>query len=334
MKKVLPNTMKVVRMYENGAPLKVDEVEIPKVGNGQVLVKMAASPINPSDLSMLKGTFNVKPSYPFVPGIEGSGVVVAAGKGLIPAIRNGKRVACSPIPNESGTWAEYMLTDATRCVPIPKNVPIEQGAMMIVNPMTAMGFIDAVKQGKHKAFVNNAATSALAQMIGGLAKEEDIPMINIVRRPEQIELLKSRGEQYVLCSSSEQFVEELKELAEQLDATLFFDAIGGKHTKTLIEAAPFGSNIKLYSNLSGEEFCINSRTILQNEITIDGFSLGNFTSTKSILQLLQISKKIGKLMPTIFKSTIRKEFALEEINEAIEFYKSDMSAGKVLLKMR
>ena len=325
--------MKVVRQYEAGAKLVVEEVEIPKVKKGQVLVKMTAAPINPSDLSMLNGTFNVQPNYPYVPGIEGSGVVVVAGAGIIPAIRKGKCVACSPIPHKDGTWAEYMVTDATRCVPIPKNVSLEQGAMMIVNPMTAMGFLDAVKTGKHEAFVNNAAGSALARMVSGLAKLEGIPVINIVRRKEQAESLKLAGEQFVLCSADDDFVAQLKQLTEELKATLFFDAVGGRHTQQLVEAAPFGSNIKLYSNLSGEKFCVNSRTILQNEKTIDGFALGNFTVSKSILQLLQISGKVGKLMPTIFHSNIRKEFDLEGINEAIDFYKSDMSAGKVLLKM-
>lgn len=333
MENALPKTMKVVRQHKKGVKLIVDEIEVPEVGKGQVLVKMAASPINPSDLSMLNGTFNVQPNYPYVPGIEGSGVVVAAGKGIIPALRKGKKVACSPIFDHDGTWAEYMLTDATRCVPIPKNVSLEQGSMMIVNPMTAMGFIDAVKNKNHKAFVNNAAGSALGRMVSGLAKMEGIPLINIVRRKEQAEELKSSGEQYVLCSSDLNFEIELKELSEELEATLFFDAVGGDYTRQLIEAAPFGSNIKLYANLSDENFCVNSRVILQNEKRVDGFSLGNFTASKSILQLLKISGKVGKLMTTTFKSVIRKEFALEDINDAIEFYKSDMSAGKILLKM-
>ena len=333
MKNSLPKTIKVIRQYEKGGKLVVEEVEIPKVGKGQVLVKMIASPINPSDLSMLNGTFNTQPDYPFVPGIEGSGVVVAAGKGIIPAMRKGKLVACSPIPNCDGTWAEYMLTDGTRCVPIPKNVSPVQGAMMIVNPMTAMGFIDAVKSGKHKAFMNNAAGSALARMVSGLAKEKGVPLINIVRRKEQADALIAAGEKFVLCSATKDFSQQLQKLSKELNATLFFDAVGGVHTQQLIEAAPFGSNIKLYSNLSGEKFCVNSRTILQNEKVIDGFALGNFTASKSIFQLLKISKQIGKLMPTIFKSNIRKEFEMERINEAIEFYKADMSSGKVLIKL-
>src|SRR5690606_38019070 len=111
-------------------------------GPGEVLVKMHAAPINPSDLAFLKGGYGIKRPFPTVPGFEGSGTVVAAGKGLLPKLWMGKTVACAASPKYNGTWAEYMVTGAGSCVPLSKNVSLDQGAMMFVNPMTALAFFD------------------------------------------------------------------------------------------------------------------------------------------------------------------------------------------------
>ncbi len=138
--------MKSVRQLEAGGDLVIESVPIPEPGPGEVLVEMAASPINPSDLANISGGYQVQ-KWPFTPGLEGSGVVVKAGKGLLPSMRSGKRVACSPDPGGHGTWAEYMKTSAMRVVPLPGEVAMEQGAMMLVNPMTAMALLELAQQG-------------------------------------------------------------------------------------------------------------------------------------------------------------------------------------------
>ncbi len=109
---------------------------------------------------------------------------------------------------------------------------------------------DIVKRGGHAAFVNTAAASALGRMLVRLALKNNIPLINIVRRPEQAELLHSLGAKHVLVSSEADFHAQLSTLAHKLKATFFLDAIGGEFTQHLIDAAPDDSLILLYSNLS------------------------------------------------------------------------------------
>ena len=330
----IPNKMLAARQHEKNGILHVDTMDVPTPGPGEVLVRMEAAPINPSDLSMLQGTYNTKPNYPFVPGLEGCGVVVAAGSGLLPRMRLNQRVACSPMPGGHGTWAQYIVTKATRCIPLKKHVSQEQGATLLVNPMTALALMDVAKQGKHQAVVNNAAGSALGKMLIRMAQQFQIPLINVVRREEQVQELQQFGARYVLNSSLPNFDQTLKDLAHKLNATLFLDAVGGAATSSFIQASPKGSTILLYANLSEEPFQVEPRRILQENKTITGFSLGNYTAQKSIFQLLSLTGQVQKYVGNELKTQVTANYSLAEINQALEQYKSHMSQGKVLIRMQ
>src|SRR5664279_5783873 len=121
-------------------------------GPGEVLIKVAAAAVNPSDLAFLKGIYGTRKKLPVVPGFEGSGTVVAAGSGMMSRFYLGRRVAFASGEGD-GTWAEYAVTPATQCVPLPKNVTLEQGSMMMVNPLTALAFMEIIRQGRHKAII-------------------------------------------------------------------------------------------------------------------------------------------------------------------------------------
>lgn len=331
MKFNYPNTMKAVQQFEQGGKLILVELPVPRPTKGEVLVKMAASPINPSDLSFLKGTYVQKPNYPVIPGIEGSGTVVASGGGLLANMRVGKRVTCSSTQGQGGTWAEYMVTSAMKVIPLKKTIDMEQGAMLIVNPMTALAFIDIAEKGKHLALVNNAAASVLGKMLFELCLAKGLPLINIVRREEQVKQLKQMGAKYVLNSEEANFEIRLRDLAHQLKATLFFDAVGGDQTIKLVGAAPNGSSIIVYSNLSEKPFSIEPRTLIQGDKTISGFYLGGWAAKRNIVQTLTAAKKVQSLAGDQLSSKVQKRFSIEQADEALNYYKNNMTGGKILL---
>jgi len=280
---------------------------------------------------MLQGSYALKPPYPITPGIEGSGTVVKAGKGILPMLRKGKRVSCTATGGGNGTWAEYMITSVAKCIPLNKDIDQEQGSMLIVNPMTALAFFDIAKRNKHQAILNNAAASSLGQMIIRLGKNYNIPVINIIRSQKQFELLESLGAEYIINSESADFANQVKEKTHSLNATLILDAIGGEQSSTLIESAPNGSTLMVYAMLSEKPCIINPRLILQEKKKVEGFYLAHWTSNKKIWQMLSYTKKVQSLVSKELKSTVQKKFSLEEINEAIDLYKSNMSKGKVLI---
>lgn len=327
---MISKTMKAVRQDEAGGKLYVDNIPVPELKTGEVLIKMSASPINPSDLSMLQGSYAVKPPYPITPGIEGSGFVVA-GKGILPRLRMGKRVTCTTSGGGNGTWAEYMLTQATKCIPLNKDIDQEQGAMLIVNPMTALAFMEIARKNKHKAILNNAAASALGRMLIRLGKKYNIPIINIIRSQNQQNLLQSMGAEHIINSEFPDFAEVVKEKTHSLNATLILDAVGGEQSSILIESAPFGSTLMVYAMLSENPSKINSRVLLQEKKKVEGFYLAHWTTGKKIWQMLSYTKKVQSLATSELQSAIQQKFPLEQINDAVELYKSNMSSGKVLL---
>lgn len=327
MQTIIPKMMQAVLLQENNGPLTVGSLPIPWPGPGQVLVRMAAAPINPSDLGFLRGSYGFQKPFPIVPGLEGSGIVVAAGSGLLPRLLVGKRVACSS--RSGGTWAEYMVTSASTCFPLPKKLSFEQGSMMIVNPMTAYAFFDIAKRNKHAAIVSNAAASALGRMILRLGQLYNIPIIQIVRRQEQVDLLRSLGGKYILNSSDSNFQDRLRTLSRQLNATLILDPVAGDEAQRLLDAAPDGSTLLIYGSLSGKR--IDPHSSSQNGKQIIGFFLPDWIAQRNIFQVLMSMRRVGRLVTNELQTTIQKRFPLQAVQQAIALYQANPTAGKVLI---
>ena len=325
------NIMKAIIQENPGDELYLKDVPIPEPGPGEVLVKMNFSPVNPSDLSLLQGTYAGKPHYPIIPGIEGSGIVVKSGKGIIASFRKGKRVACTASEHRGGTWAEFMVTSAFRTIPLDKKINDEQGAMLLVNPLTALAFIEIAKENRQQAIVNNAAASSLGKMLIYLCKIYDITLINIVTRQSQLNTVQEQGAEYILISSSPDFEKELVYYSEKLNAKLFFDAVGGEQAEIMLRTSPNGSTLITYAKLSEQNITFDPRLLLQQNKKIQGFSLGNYTAEKTILQNLRTVGKVKDLLSNNVKINVSARYRFEEIHEALDYYRSNMSAGKVLL---
>jgi len=332
--KVFPKAMSAVFLEKPGGRLIVKEVKIPEPGPNEVLIKMSAAPINPSDLAQIRNAGSANDLPTFIPGLEGSGTVVAAGKGILPRLWLGKRVACSNEYRTSGTWADYMVTGAAKCFPLGKKVSDEQGSMSLVNPLTALAFFEIAKQNRHRAIINNAAASALGRMVELLGKKHGIPVINLVRNQKQAELLRKLGSKYILDSSDPSFINDLGTLSRELGATLLFDSVCSRQLELMCDALPVGSSIIIYGNLSGEEqILFKPRTLIANNINISGYYLGARAKENGLFRNMMNLRKVSALMSSDLKITIQGRFPLPHIQEAVESYLADMSAGKVLLVM-
>jgi NADPH:quinone reductase-like Zn-dependent oxidoreductase len=263
--------------------------------------------------------------------LEGSGTVIEVGEGFLARLLDGRRVACSAMLTGDGTWAEYMLTSAQLCIPLNKNVSFEQGAMLLVNPLSAFAIMEIAQRGKHRAIVSTAAASALGSMILRLGKRRGLPIIHVVRRQAQVDLIREQGGEYVLNSSEADFPDRLQTLAHRCQATLLLDAIGGPMTKILAEAAPYGSTILLYSRLSNQDSLIDARTALIKNLHFDGWFLTNWLREKNLLQVLQLSQQVQSLLRTDLGSPVHKRLPLSAAQQGLEMYTREMSAGKILL---
>src|SRR5215469_8380753 len=196
MSAALPTQMKAVVLKDHdGTPqsLAVADLSLPPLRSGHVLIKMAASAIGPADHMFLKGQYGIIKPLPVVPGFEGSGTVIASGGGWMGRWLVGKRVACLAPEDGHGTWADYMVTSADICIPLFKNISLEQGASLTINPITAGALVEIARTDGRTAFVQTAAASTLGLMIARLAKRYQLTGIYIVRRPEHVQKLKNLG---------------------------------------------------------------------------------------------------------------------------------------------
>jgi NADPH2:quinone reductase len=326
-------SMRALELREyDGQPesLVVVEKSVPRPRAGEVLVRISASPVNPSDLAFLQGLYGVKKALPVVPGFEASGRVVEAGAGFLGRRLVGKRVACAAPADGDGTWAEYMVTSASLCIPLIKGITDEQGATAIVNPLSAWAMMHMAKRARARAVVQTAAASALGQMMEGIGRRLRIPVINIVRRHEQVDLLRSKGAQHVLDSTAPDFDERLGELCTELNATVGFDAVAGELTGRMLIAMPAGARVIVYGALSGEGCLVDPRSLIFEGKRVEGFWLSKWLRSQNILKMLRTTRRVQKLLDGDLRTEIRARLSLEEAVDGIRQYTEHMTGGKLL----
>jgi NADPH:quinone reductase-like Zn-dependent oxidoreductase len=313
--------------------LAVRERPVAKPRRGQVLVRVEAAPCNPSDLLLLQGMYGTKKSLPTVPGWEGAGTVVASGGGIHANYLVGMRVACAVQDDRDGTWAEYTVANARDCIPLKAALPTEQAASFIINPMTACALLETARRAGHKAVVHTAGASQLGRMIHAIAAEMEIPVIHLVRREEQVEMLKSRGAAYVINTSHDGFIDELKLLAKALKATAAFEAIAGDMTGIIVNTLPPGATVYLYGALS-ETPCgsIDPIELVFHNKTLTGFFLGNWLKSAGLINVIRTASRVQQmLIDGRIATAIQRRLTLDEAVEGLLQYTAHMTEGKVLI---
>ena len=231
--------------------LSLAEVPIAEPKADEVLVRVEASPINPSDLGLLFGgadmstakasgtadrpivTATIAPEMmramagrvdqPMPVGNEGAGVVVGAGSSPAAQALVGKVVGILG----GAMYAQYRVMKAAGCLVLPEGTTPAEGASCFDNPLTALGMVETMRREGHKALVHTAAASNLGQMLVRLCDEDGIGLVNIVRKPEQVTLLHGIGAKYVCNTSAPTFMDDLTGALVETGATIAFDAIGG-----------------------------------------------------------------------------------------------------------
>jgi NADPH:quinone reductase-like Zn-dependent oxidoreductase len=321
----------VLRSYSEGWDnIAVDVQPVPRPGVGEVLIRVAAAPINPSDLAFLRGRYAFTKPLPAVPGIECSGTVVAAGSGMLARRLQGKRVACAASETGGGTWADYLVAPARNCLTLPATVSNEQGAMALVNPLTAWALVDIARKRKARAVLQTAAAGALGRMIARLCLRVGLEAIHIVRRPEHVTVLHDLGALHVLDSSDPDFDRRLADLCRRLGASLAFDAVAGEMTGRLLAAMPSGSQIVVYGALSWEACAVDPATLIFSDKSVTGFYLVQWLRHKRLLSLIRLQRQVMPRLTGDLHSEIQARFALADARQALQTYESGMTRGKVL----
>jgi NADPH:quinone reductase len=352
--------------------LSLATVPVPDPEPDEVVVRVDASPINPSDLGLLFGaadmttakasgstgspviTASIPPALmkamagrvgdSMAVGNEGAGLVVDAGSSDVAQALNGKTVAVLG----GAMYTQYRCVPASQCLELPDGTPPSEGASAFVNPLTALGMVETMRLEGHTALVHTAAASNLGQMLNRLCIEDKVQLVNIVRRPEQADMLSAIGASWVCDSSSPTFMEDLTDALVATSATLAFDATGGGklagHILTAMEAAAnatptpysrYGSathkQVYIYGNLdrSPTEFNRNFGMAWG----IGGWLLIPFLQKIGPEAAQKLRRRVAAEVKTTFASSYTKTISLVEAlqMDAISAYGSPSTGGKYLI---
>jgi NADPH:quinone reductase-like Zn-dependent oxidoreductase len=230
--------------------LWLDEFGVSEPSAGELVVRIDAAPVNPSDMILMFGpadlstirvergstrpaiSASIPPSrlaalanrldQALPVGNEGAGVVVRAGQGAEDIVGRTVAFRCA-----LGTYAQYRTLPKSECMILPEGFDPKRAASALINPLTVLGMVETMRREGHRALVHTAAASNVGQMLNRLCLKDGVDLVNIVRSKVQADLVRSLGARHVVDSSSENFEDELTASLEQTDATLAFDAVGG-----------------------------------------------------------------------------------------------------------
>lgn len=340
-------TMKALNVVENtdttapaSARVELVEKPIPSPADGEVLIKMAATTCNPSDLAYIRGEYGLATNYGKTAGLEGTGTVVAAGAGPFGETLMGMRVACSSKVSKGmdGTWAEYMVTDATLCMPIIADIPDDMAATLIVNPFTAFSLLDRAEALGAKAVVQNAAASQVGKLVISVAKQRGIKIISTVRRQEQKDRLLKLGAEHVIITEDPDYLAQLKALSSDLGATVFFDCVAGPDSAMVLANMPRSTTAIVFGRLHADVADIfgghySVGHMIFADTRIEGFWLSSQLVGISPDVLLARSSEIQHLFKEgLLELDVRGHYDIASFAQAMDEYALNMSKGKAILK--
>lgn len=347
--------------------VEIADASFPDPTGNQVLVKMEAAPINPSDLAILtgaadignaqfsRGKFVAKMPEPFNTGAknrhgrrlpagnEGAGTVVATGDSEMAKSLMGQRVACSP----GNAFSQYAIADATMCLPLGDHAA-DVGASSFVNPMTALGFVETAKRQGQNAIVHLAAASNLGQMLNRICQEDGVKLVNIVRKQDQADLLRRQGAEHVVNSSDDDFMKQLVKAIDATGAFIGFDPIGGgKMTDACLTAmervaASRMGDYSRYGSSQDKTMYIYGRldfapTILTPayglQWSVSGWLLTSFLAKAGLETMIRMRQRVQNNLTTTFASSYKRRVNLEQMlaKDAVMDYRAMRTGEKYLV---
>jgi NADPH:quinone reductase len=330
--------MRAIVFDRHGEPadvLQLREVPLPEPGRGDVRVRMRASPINPSDLLVVRGHYGRLPTLPASPGFEGVGIIDAVGPGWIAKLRRlrpGRRVAV--LNSTGGNWQEAVVIPARMAVPVPDDLPDEQVASFFVNPATALAMTRHVLRVPPGAWLlQNAAGSALGRMIIRLGRHSGFRTINIVRRRAAMEELRQLGADEVLCSSDEDVPARVLDITAGTGVPFALDAVGGSAGLDAVRCLGAHGRLLVYGTLSGEPIPLELRLLMVGQKRIEGFWLSEWARAQGVITMLRLFTRIIQLLRAeVLTTPVGASYPAEQWREAVAHAEQPGHVGKVLLR--
>lgn len=311
--------------------LEIQEVDLPKITDNEVIVKVMATPCNPSDIAFLQGGYNIVKPLPAIPGFEAMGEVVAVGENHTGLLN--KRVSVFLQDEKIGCWSEYIAVSGENCLLLKPEINWQQAATLSINPITALGMFEIAKERKSSTIILNAAGGQVPEFVRAMAKGKGIEIINIFRKRSSAETWPSVENQINLFSNEEDFEQKLQFICQGKSNITALDAVGGIQSGLLFNALPKDSIQVVYGGLSNAAIeGVDTLSLIFNNKSIIGFNLNNYVSDlKKTGSLQEVADQLqDMIISEEFKTKINGVFSLEDVVKGIKVYIKNMSGGKVI----
>lgn len=368
-------TLQIQSLLREDSTLEISlaEVPVPTPRADEVVVRVEAAPINPSDLGLLFGAADMSTvqlrgsadrpvvtaqvpengmrmmsgrlGQSLVVGNEGAGVVVAAGESDAAQALLGRTVGVFG----GEMYSQYRCANVMQCLPLHEGTTAVEGASCFVNPMTALGMVETMRMEQHPALVHTAAASNLGQMLNRICIADGVPLVNIVRKPEQESILRDIGAAQVVNSSADDFTSTLVAALKETGATLAFDAIGGGRLVSQILSAMENVAVSQMSEYSRYGSAVHKQVYIYGALDVapttlnrnfgfawgvGGWLLPNFLQRAGTERMLRMRQRVADEITTTFASHYSSEVSLAEALtlEAMGSYGRQATGEKFLIR--
>lgn len=323
--------MKTIQLEKTGQPadvLQVVQKPTPQPASGEILVKIIASPINPSDISFVQGRYGIRPELPSGAGFEGVGVVDAVGEGV--RLPVGSRVSFTGV----GSWGEYVIVNQKAAIPLPDAIPDEIAAQLFVNPFTAWAMLEESGVQAGEWLMITACGSAYGKLVIQLCQKKGIKTVGTVRRDDLNEDLKKLGLNEVVNTETENLPKRVREITEGQGVKCVLDSVGGPTTEEAMKCVAQGGKLLIFGLLSQKNPRLDVGLMIFKEIIIQGFWLTEWMRKADSQVRAQVGQSvIGWLASGEVELPVEATYGLDDIAKAVEHADAPGRWGKVLVKM-
>jgi trans-2-enoyl-CoA reductase len=320
-------------VYEtHGNPADVLHVESrtwPTPALGEVIVKMRAAPINPADLNQIEGKYPVRAELPATPGFEGAGIVAEVG----PNVTNVAVGALVILPHNVGTWRDAVAVKAGELVVVPAGIEPVHAAMLKINPMTAWRLLhDYVDLARGDWLIQNAANSAAGRAIIQIARELGYKTVNVVRRSELVDELRTDGGDVVLVDS-ENLRREVADAIGGAPIHLGLNAVGGESALRLANCLAPGSTLVTYGAMSLQPLKIPNGLLIFKDLRFRGIWINKWYDNATPAQRIEAFQYLFEIAKRgLLQTKVEKTYPLSEAKTAVVHAARGQRSGKIIFE--